>query len=261
MSVLHLLKDQVEELIRRIAEEFMEIAYVKDIKNAYDTDPTDNSHYVPLKNVYLGMTSTTTINEMEGARPTDVTTFYTDCRNFFIEMIMQIKERFDVTSEINTVIQCLNPKNTAVLNTPSISRIIESTFPTANLNKNLLELEWRGHIYEKEINKDMDWEDYWQKIMAMKETTGSKKYATLTKVVALVAGLPVSNAPVEQIFSSLKLIKTGRRSSLTLSSLVSLMQARYFLKQNGVAAVEYTPGATEYNLFKRMKANATDEEA
>ena len=39
------------------------------------------------------------------------------------------------------------------------------------------------------------------------------------------------------------------------------MQARYLLKQNGVAAAEYTPGATEYNLFKRMKANATDEEA
>ena len=29
--VLHLLKDQVEELIRRIAEDIMEIAYVKDI--------------------------------------------------------------------------------------------------------------------------------------------------------------------------------------------------------------------------------------
>ena len=91
-----------------------------------------------------------------------------------------------------------------------------------------------GHIFEKEINKDMDWEDYWQKIMAIKETTGSKKYPTLTKVVALVAGLPASHAPVERIFSSIKLIKT-ERSSLKL---VSLMQARYFLKQNGVAAAE-----------------------
>ena len=84
------------------------------------------------------------------------------------------------------------------------------------------------HIFEKEINKDMDWEDYWQKITAIKETTGSEKYPTLSKVVALVAGLPASNAPVERIFSSLKLIKTERRSSLKLLSLVSLMQARYF---------------------------------
>ena len=156
-SVLHLLKYQVEELIRRIPEDFMEIAYVKDIKNAHDIDPTDNSRYVPLKNVYLGMTVTITIKEIEGARPTVVTTIYTDCRNFLIEMIMQIKERFDVRSEIYAVVQCLNPKKAAVLNFPSISGIIESTFPTANLNKNVLELEWRGHIFEKELNKDMDW--------------------------------------------------------------------------------------------------------
>ena len=32
-------------------------------------------------------------------------------------------------------------------------------------------------------------------------------------------------------------------------------------EQNVVAAAEYTLGATEYNLFKRMKANATDEKA
>ena len=140
--VLYLLKDQAEELIRRIAEDFMEIAYVKDIKNAYDIDPTDNSRYVPLKNVYLGMTATTTSKEIEGARPTDVTKFYTDCRNFLIEMIIQIKEIFDVTSEIYTVVQCLNPKKAAVLNPSSISGIIKSTFLTKNLNKNLLELEW-----------------------------------------------------------------------------------------------------------------------
>ena len=78
------------ELIRRIDEDFMEIAYVRDTKNAYGIDPTDNSRYVPLKNVC--MTAATTIKEMEDARPTDVTTFYTDCRNSLFEMIMmQIK--------------------------------------------------------------------------------------------------------------------------------------------------------------------------
>ena len=102
------------------------------------------------------MTAATKIREMEDARPTDVTTFYTDCRDFSIEMITQIKERFDVTSEIYTIVQFLNPKNAAVLNPPSISRIIESTFPSANLNENLLEFEWRGHIFEQEINKDVE---------------------------------------------------------------------------------------------------------
>ena len=114
---------------------------------------------------------------------------------------------------------------------------------------------------KKKLTKTWNGKIIGKKRTAINETTGSKKYPTPTKVVALLAGLPASNAQVERLFSSLKLIKTERRSLLKLSSLVLLMQTGYFLKNNGVAAAEYAPGTTEYNLFKIMKANATDKEA
>eukprot|EP00794_Sanderia_malayensis_P013200 gene13200-14550_t len=43
--LLHVLKDQVEQLIKRIAEDFMEITYVRGSKNGCGIDPTHEHSY------------------------------------------------------------------------------------------------------------------------------------------------------------------------------------------------------------------------
>ena len=52
---------------------------------------------VPLKQIYHGMASTVTLHEMEvgdpqNARPQDFEKFRTDCKNFFVEAILQIQK-------------------------------------------------------------------------------------------------------------------------------------------------------------------------
>ena len=53
---------------------------------------------------------------------------------------------------------------------------------------------------------------------------------TFIAFVSIMASFPCSNAPVERIFSSLKLIKTEKRSPVKSETLVALMQTRFALK-------------------------------
>ena len=63
---------------------------------------------------------------------------------------------------------------------------------------------------------------FWEKRLEAKTLNGRYKYPNLRKVVATAFSLPFSNASVEHLFSSLKLVKTFLRSSLKRVALVAL---------------------------------------
>eukprot|EP00795_Rhopilema_esculentum_P005735 gene5735-10989_t len=225
-------------------------------------DPEDVSQYVPLEKVYFGVAASSTLQEMIGARRQDMETFKNDCRNFMIESLKQIKARFDVSSEIHDVVECLQPKNAASLQPLSL-RLVTKILPYVKdiSNTSDLDREWREHALERNISGNMTWSDYWLEIKGAKKADGSKKCPTLIKFVGLIATFPFSNAPVERVFSALKLIKSNRRGSLKTASLVSLMQSRFSLKMNGSSSSEFEATKDMLDLLEKMKANATDSEA
>ena len=65
-------------------------------------DPTFVSFQVPLEQIYVNTAISATLHEMEAAgdpqnpRSQDFEKFRTDCKNFFVEAILQIQNRFDL---------------------------------------------------------------------------------------------------------------------------------------------------------------------
>ena len=69
-----------------------------------------------MKQIYLGIAATATVREMEtgGAAETQkeqFNGFRTDCKDFLIEAILQIRKRFDLDAEIHTIVRCMMPAN------------------------------------------------------------------------------------------------------------------------------------------------------
>ena len=98
------------------------------------------------------------------------------------------------------------------------------------------DLEWRKQALE-EPEDVLDGESsivFCRKRLNAKTVNGRLKYPNLKKVVACVMSLPFSNAPVERVFSLLKLIKTNSRNALKRETLVGLMHANAGIKANNV---------------------------
>jgi hypothetical protein len=97
IPLLYMLKSEVNTLFISLLSDFMEITFVRQ-SNLWQIDVDDETHYLPLDKVYLGMTATDTIHCIKyalGNDHPDVKLFYTHCRNFLIESVKQVMSRFD----------------------------------------------------------------------------------------------------------------------------------------------------------------------
>ena len=262
--LLHNLREEVEGLIKSIASDFMSIAYVKQVKPK-EINPTRAGHHIPLHQVYVGVAATATMHGIKaGAKQEGVQKFRSDWKNFLIESILQIKQRFDLEAEIHDIVSCIAPGNAAACVPPSLVQIIQK-LPYLNeiLDTAKLDLEWREHVFEDDLKPDLYWDEYWKIAKDGKTPTRGPKYPNLTKFVEILASFPFSNALVERVFSILKRIKTEHRTSLKSSSLVALLQYRMAmkLKNDKLTSARLKPSQRALDLVDKMKASATDDQA
>ena len=134
----------------------MSIAYVKQVKPK-EIDPTRAKHHITLHQVYVGVAATATMHEIKaGAKQEDVQKFRSDCTNFLIESILQIKQRFDLEAEIHDIASCIAPGNAAACVPQSLVQIIQK-LPYLNeiLDTAKLYLEWREHVFEDDLKPDL----------------------------------------------------------------------------------------------------------
>ena len=262
--LLHCLKDEVEGLIRSIASDFMKIPFVK-AASPKKIDPTKVENQLPLKEIYLGVAATATLHEIKENVPedhVDVKNFYVNCRNFLIEIILQVQRRFDLDSEIYDVIQCISPKKAAARVPSSLAEVVKKLpYLDTILNVRKLDAEWREHALDDNLAPSLKWEEYWNRVKDAKVPSGEEKYPNLTMCVEVLASFPFSNAAVERIFSLLKRVKTDDRTRLKSASLVSLLQCKLGMKNGNYNAASLTPGKHALTLMSQMKASATDQEA
>ena len=260
--LLHMLKPEIESLIKSIACDFMKIDIVKST-SPNKLNPTDVNQHVPLSETYVGLGATATIHEIASvAGKADVDNFLTTCKNFLIESILQIQSRFDLDDPVHEIVQCLLPSNAAALKPRSLRSICQKLpylKDTIDLNK--LDMEWRQHALEPKAKPELHWDEYWLNIRDTTTPTGEAKYPLLMAFVSsILASLPFSNVSVERIFSELKLVKTDQRNSLKSTSLVSLLQAKMRMKNEHLTAASLRVHKGMLELAAKMKSYATDEE-
>ena len=221
----------------------MAVLYVKATK-PNDINPTKVQHYLRLDQTYVRVAATATMHKIAaGANKEDVEKYLSDSRNFLIESILQIKQRFDLITEVHEIDQRISPVKVATRILPLLVRIIQMLPYLPNiLAVKKLDRECREHSLEEHVKPDLHWDEYWSIIIKNASIpTGEPKYPCLVSFVEIVASLPFSNAAVERTFSLLKQIKADHRTSLKSSSLVSLLQCRMALKNSKSSAALLTP--------------------
>lgn len=224
-----LLKDKVEELLKTIALNFMNPAYVNGLENGFLVDPLDSANYSPLKDVYVGVCATETLFETKDADPGQVEKVKRTCRDFYIESILQIKKRFDFNySTIFDDSVFLIPENARLLKPSTIYPLAKKYCllnPSLGVDFQLLDAQWRAKNSIKNDADDMV--GYWKNILSCKDAQGKCRFDELSKFVSLFFSLPFSNALTERLFSCLKNIKTDKRNRLDNETLSAILCVKY----------------------------------
>ena len=221
-----------------VASNFMKLDYIRNVGSFTELDPYLSSEYLPLNQTYVGIAATDSMQELEDAQePSDnIDLFYQSCRNYYIVLIKQIKDRFKFEDEIYDILALVEPRNARNLNPRSL-RPLFVRFPvlTEKCSLQKTDVEWRSqamtdvtelHLGDAQV-EDLSVEQYWKKILGLKTRSGEIKYPELRKCISLIFSSPFSNVPAERLFSLLKLIKKDIRNSMKNVTLVSLIRVNY----------------------------------
>ena len=211
--------------------------------------------------MYVGILATTTLNELR-YDPSSVLRVKQACQDFLIEVIKQIRSRFDMKTPIFRWVEFLIPSNDVECS-PSLPHEL-FTFPYLADVADLVsaDLEWRKQSLEEstELAPDESSIVFWQKRLNAKNMDGSLKYPNLRKIVISMMSLPFSNASVERIFSLLNLIKTQSRNALKRETLVGLMHTHGGMKARNIHAHQMKLDAEFLRMVKGVKSDATDSD-
>lgn len=165
------------------------------------------------------------------------------CQAFYIELIKQIRARFDFSDEFFYFVDVITPAIARECNMSLIVGMLKR-FPiiTSRLNEDDLMIEFRDHVnidnswFGSDITEDsflvMNPVDYWG-VISKQIIRDKPRFPNLSKFVGFIFSLPFSNVPVERVFSQMRLVKTKQRNSLHNTTLASLLQAHEWFKQNG----------------------------
>jgi hypothetical protein len=260
--MLHHLREEVGKLLRDILSDFIILDVVRK-QDPFIIDVNCAEIRVPLEDVYVGILATTTLNECRNDAAS-VLRVKQACLDFLIELIKQIRSRFDMRSPIFRLVEFLIPSN-AVKCSPTSLHELFSTFPYLVEVADVVsaDLEWRKQSLEEStvLTPDESSIIFWQKRLNAKAINGFLKYPNLRKVVACMLSLPFSNASVERVFSLLNLIKTHSRNSLKRETLVGLMHTHEGMKAQEIHAPQMKLSAEFLRIVKDVKSDATDSEA
>ena len=121
----------------------------------------------------------------------------------------------------------------------SLSARFEVPLQKAKVDITLLEEEWEDMVEYAKRYLNLVQEDYqtiWWKLF---NSVDSKKWTNVLSLVELLFCLPMANGHVERLFSSLKLVKTDRRSCLSEDHLDHLVR----IKADGPPLAEWDASA------------------
>lgn len=105
--------------MKELCQNFLDVTYVKGT-DAWDIDVHDENKYLPTNHIYLGVSASDSISELPEAAKQVV---YEGCRNFYIELIFQLRKRFQFDDEVYSHLSVLDNQNALYLKTPSLRQV------------------------------------------------------------------------------------------------------------------------------------------
>ncbi|KAF2886348.1 hypothetical protein ILUMI_19826 [Ignelater luminosus] len=229
--LLHKLKSEVENLLKRLSANFMKISYVKSCANILNADFRNATHFLGLDKINIGVKAGESMDNLKK----------------------------DENDPLFFIISAVNPSEAQQFKIKSLVPVLKR-FPVLNkfVTAQKLDDEWRAHAmldfaqHGLEFHRDnIDAECYWGKVFHLKNGAGQYLFPNIKIVMSLSLILPFSNASVKPIFSVLKNLKTENRNRLNTDTVVSLMVTKEAIKELG-GSVKFKQNACNKNM-KRVK--------
>lgn len=169
------------------------------------------NNYLDINQIYFGGKVDTFLKNPDTANTVsanDLHNFKMHCLQFYIELCVQLKKRFDLKDEHLIYASTFVPKKAISGEILSISQFTY-LFPYLSVDVDKVNLEWQLISETESLKKfkDADLTLFWENISVTKNELGKPMFSNLMQVVKCVLSLPHSCAAVERIFSQLTLKK------------------------------------------------------
>lgn len=141
-------------------------------KPALELEHANPRHFLKLDEVYLGISAQETMRNIKQeptVKESDIEMFHVTCLNFYIELVSQIKTRFDFADPLYDFLQWVDPKEAQKFNVKSLSFVLER-FPCLknDIDAQKLGSEWKLHALTVPEDPDIDVSkpatEYWKKV-------------------------------------------------------------------------------------------------
>ena len=174
--------------------------------------------------------------------------FLIDCRNFLVELCLQMKKRFPF--EEDSVIALMKNIDPKVAVSPHRSTYITSLavhFPMVVKEEELdtLEDEWQNLIYSKETVQNLTQTptSFWSELQKVKDGNNKMKFGVLARLMCGLLALPHSSACVERVFSQVNIIKTKQSNRLLATTISNRLLAKQAIARQSVKCFDWEPSA------------------
>lgn len=247
--LLYKVKSETEALLKQLCSNFIDIAIIRKSPDIFKLNHKNPDNFVPVENIYLGISASESLSQLKSnpeVPQNDFQSFFTSILSFYIELVANIKERFDFKDPIYDILKIMNPVEARNFKIKSLNNVIER-FPILKIyvDRQEADNEWRRHAFlnleELELLKnETDLEKYWSKIFNLRNAAQEFLFPNLKKIFSLLFVLPFSNAKVERIFSDVFNIKTDKRNLLNTETVRSLLATKEGIAGCG-GVIKFTP--------------------
>ncbi|CAG4994901.1 unnamed protein product [Parnassius apollo] len=235
-----------------------------DLKSLKQIDVTKTEIHLNNDHIYVGMEAHAILEDLKTKAPIEeVNKFYASCREFYVEIVLQIQKRFDLNEKLFDILKYVDPKIARNLEKQSVKDVFDKfNFLTTKCNMQkadnelrnqaLIDLKHFGVESEEEL-KNMPADIYWNKVLSMKDYHGNFIYENLEVVISVLLAVPSSNTEVERLFSILKNVKTDKRNRLSNETLNGLFHTKFGMQANNCSILE--PNSAMISAAKYYKSN------
>ncbi|XP_051168521.1 uncharacterized protein LOC127286207 [Leptopilina boulardi] len=272
-SVVTVVHDKMNESYYDLLACFMKRNYIHTTP-ANEINPTDESKWLPLNQLYLGIAVSNQLLLPELIqRPEVVHDIKFRCRLFLITLCDQLKKRFDFDDPVLMRLKLFAPATALSQrereSTPSLQplmvlmpRIIGPNDPEKMQE---IDDQWRTLPFQRENFQDLrdlkNPEDFWHQVNIFKDEIGDRPFSTLAWFALEVLSIPIANADCERVFSKINDVKTKKRNKLITSTVCGLLHADTIVRDSGNCCIAFQPRQSMYdrmissNIYRSVAEN------
>ena len=228
---IHRLYDTCMTLIKDILRCYMKQEIISCTSDITLIDPSDEKHFLPLENIYLGVDVHRLLQSPEHRGNTDMIRHVRNrCRMFLITACLELKKRLPFGSKLLemcsrfSVGKCVNLN--ILSSTPSVLDLVTELPRVYQGNKQELDDEWRS-LPNLDVPENVKCQNnpevYFKWLLDLKNEEGTPSFNLLPLFALNILALPTSNADAERIFSKVGLNKTKIRNKLSLPTQAALV--------------------------------------